>query len=138
MKRLTKFMMLLIAVTAMVCFNSCGKDDDPEKEDVKNEIYAGKDFVGTWQGTEGSAEFMIQLDADGTYTDWLFQDGERKFKEIGKYTVEGNILTAPDGCNLCNAWLNKPFTMTFSGKNQMTLTNSLMDDYKQKLVLHRK
>lgn len=131
-------MTLFIAFSAMVCINSCDKDDEPEQEEVKNEIYAGKDFVGTWQGTEGSDEFVIQLDADGTYTDWLVQNGEKKYKKTGKYTVEGNILTAPDACNLCAAWLNKPFTITFSGKNQMTLTNSLMNDYKQKLVLYRK
>lgn len=132
-------MTLFIAFTAMVCFNSCGKDDEPDQEsEATTGIYAGRDFVGTWQGTVESVEFVIQFDADGTYTDWLVQDGEKKFMATGKYTVEGNILTAPDECNLCAAWLNRPFTITFNGKNQMTLINSQMSDFKQKLVLNRK
>lgn len=109
-----------------------------EGESSGSDKYSGKDFVGTWQGSDGSDEFVIQLDADGSFTDWLVINGNKTNKTTGQYTVEGTTLTAPNSSNLTNAWGNKPYTISFSGSNKMTLTNSLMNDYNQKLVLNRK
>lgn len=110
-----------------------GSDDDNE-----GGIYAGKDFVGKWQGTDESDEFLIELEADGTYTDWLVQNGSAKYEKSGKYTVSGSTLTPPSNSNLVSTWGNKPYTFKFSGKNKMTITNKLMNDYNQELVLFRK
>jgi len=112
---------------------------DGDSGDSKDDgIYAGKDFVGKWQGTDGDEVFLIELAADGTYTDWLVQNGSAKYEEKGKYTVTGNTLIPPSGCNLVSSWGDKPYTIKFSGKNKMTIANKLMTDYNQELVLNRK
>ena len=139
---LKTFGMMLTVLMMSVSLASCGDDDDPEPvkpgdNQEQDGEYAGKNFVGTWEGSDGSDSFAIILGADGSYTDYLVINGERKFPETGKYTVSGSTLTVPSNSNLHTAWSGNTFTMSVSG-SRMTLTNSLMNDWGQELVLTKK
>lgn len=150
-----------IAAFTVMTFTACG-DDEPQTPDVTqiggseddadepespdetpsddDDIYAGMDFVGAWQGTDGSDEFYIELDADGSYTDYVIQNGSKNFQETGTYTVNGNTLTVPHNANLYICWgagNETTFTISFSGKNTMNITNPLMEKWKQLLILYR-
>ena len=115
---------------------SCSDDQDEPKEEQVGQ-YANRNFVGSWEGSDESDEFAIIFEADGSYKDYLIQNGVRKYEEIGKYSVSENTLIIPASSNLYSAWGEGPYTMYVSG-NRMEISCSLMDSYGQKLVLTKK
>lgn len=125
---------MLVALMLSVSLTSCGDDDEPEENTEQGGEYAGKNFVGTWEGSDGSDSFALVLGEDGSYTDYLVINGKRLYPVSGKYSVSGNKITVPSNSNLYDAWGEIAYTMTVSG-SKMTLSCSLMENWGQKLVL---
>lgn len=128
--------LMLATLMMSVSMVSCSDDDDPKPDDNEGQTgqYAGRNFVGTWEGSDGSDSFAIVLGEDGSYTDYMLVGGQRKNSKSGKYSVNGDKITVPTNSNLYNAWAEVTYTFSVSGKN-MTITCPLMIDWGQKLTL---
>lgn len=140
LKQFNLYIFLCVIVSSSL-FVACSNDKDKEEPPTNTDIYAGKDFVGSWQGSDGTVELFIQLAADGTYADWIVINGKNEYKADGKYTVTDNKIKLPGDCNFATYWgsgNSEPIMMSFSGKNQMTWTTSTMELFKQKFVFNRK
>lgn len=129
----TMFTMMTLLIIS-IPFVSCGDDDEPETG-----IYAGQKWVGNWQGEDEATEWYITLGDNGEYSDYCINSAGTKFSTItSTYTVSGSTLTISGETNLTNDWGEYPYTMTFSGDNTLILSNRLLDDWGQKIVLTRK
>lgn len=102
------------------------------------DIYTGQPFVGTWQGGNDWNEFYIVLGADGSYTDYAVDGGQKSNKFTGKYRVSGDRIFEPEGCNLYNTWSSEGqgFKYNISG-NKMTLSDALTNKFNEPIVLTR-
>lgn len=137
---MSQLLMTLCAIMMTCClFTACSDDDNDDAPNTG--IYAGEDFVGAWQGSDGSDKFYIVLYADGTYIDYDTTSGKKEYECKGTYSVTDNKITVPSDCNFAKCWgsgkPDDPIVMSFSGKDQMTWTTRLMEIYKKKLVLNR-
>ncbi len=130
-----KFATLFVVLVSCFDFAACSDNKDSSDEPG---IYEGKTFVGSWQGSDGDDTFFVTLSADGTYTDYLVVGGQKESKASGKYTVTGDKLSVPSNSNFANAWGQSVITMTFSGENKMSWTNSLMNSWGVSLTFNRK
>lgn len=130
-----RFATLFIALVSCFVFAGCSDNKDGSDEPG---IYEGKTFVGSWQGSADGDAFFVTLAADGTYTDYLVIDGQKEFKETGRYTVSGDKLSVPSNSNFASTWGESVITMTFSGENKMSWTNTQLNTWGVSLTFSRK
>lgn len=82
---------LYLTLVAFASFSLASCDN----EDEKNAINEDSGIVGTWEGDADEYHYPIAvINADGTY-EWEWA-GIARFKDVGKYTYEGNkiVMTA--------------------------------------------
>lgn len=133
------FGLILAALMMSVSLVCCSNDDDPKQDDNEEHTgqYAGRDFVGTWEGgPEGSNSFGFVLGADGSYTDYIIVDGNRMCSDLGKYSVNGYNITVPATSYLYFAWETDSYTMSING-TYMTITCPQMELYGRNFILKK-
>lgn len=93
MKKITKVLAILMALTLMVSFTACGKNKKTGSGKGSSVVSADADFFGKYvfAGSDAAHESIIVLGEDGSFT-FTFSHLS-SYVGYGQYTLKDDVLT---------------------------------------------